>query len=108
MGLRLNTEPHFEVYMSTANFVHVENNIPHPSASITVTSTEHVANENRYFNFVTTGRTLKVKKLAPNAILPTQANVGDLGYDLYALEDVEIFPGQVTKVRTGIACGFPP
>jgi dUTP pyrophosphatase len=49
---------------------------------------------------------LDVKKLHPDAILPTRAHVGDLGYDLYALEDVTLEVG-VTKVRTGVACHFP-
>lgn len=50
---------------------------------------------------------LKVLRLDPEAQLPTRAHIGDLGYDLYALEDVTLNPGEVTKVRTGIACNFP-
>lgn len=50
---------------------------------------------------------LKVQKLHPDAKLPEKANSGDLGYDLFALEDTECLPGHVTKVRTGIACRFP-
>jgi dUTP pyrophosphatase len=50
---------------------------------------------------------LNVKKLHPEAKLPTKAHINDLAYDLYALEDVTLRPGMVTKVRTGIACGFP-
>jgi dUTP pyrophosphatase len=50
---------------------------------------------------------LEVMKLDESATLPTKANPGDLGYDLYALEDVTLNPGVVTKVRTGIACNFP-
>lgn len=50
---------------------------------------------------------LEVKRLEPDAILPTKAHDGDLGFDLYALEDVTLNPGEVTKVRTGIACNFP-
>jgi dUTP pyrophosphatase len=59
------------------------------------------------FSIVPMTLELQVKKLHDNAQLPTRANIGDLGYDLYALEDTEIFPGHVTKVRTGIACNFP-
>lgn len=51
--------------------------------------------------------TFTIKKLHEDAILPKKANYGDLGYDLFALEDTELPPGQVTKVRTGIACNFP-
>jgi dUTP pyrophosphatase len=47
---------------------------------------------------------LFVKKLDPSATLPTCAHPGeDLAYDLYALEDVLLIPGKLTKVRTGIA-----
>jgi dUTP pyrophosphatase len=52
---------------------------------------------------------LKVKLLHPDAKLPTVAHPGsDLGYDLYAIEDVILPPGQPVKVRTGIAVEGPP
>lgn len=51
--------------------------------------------------------TLKIKKLHTDAILPTKANPGDLGYDLYALVDTELTAERVTLVSTGIACNFP-
>jgi dUTP pyrophosphatase len=35
-------------------------------------------------------KTLKVKKLNPNAKLPTKANKTDAGFDLYSLEDIDI------------------
>lgn len=50
---------------------------------------------------------LCVKKLHPDAKLPTKAKSGDFGYDMYALEKTVLRPGTVTKVRTGIALGFP-
>jgi dUTP pyrophosphatase len=50
---------------------------------------------------------LRVKKLSPDAKLPTKAHAGDLGYDLYCLEDTTILKDTITLVRTGIACGFP-
>lgn len=47
---------------------------------------------------------LKVVKLDPAATLPTVAHPGeDIAYDLYALEYVVLVPGEVAKVRTGIA-----
>lgn len=50
---------------------------------------------------------LRVKLLAEGAKAPTVANAGeDLGFDLYALEDVTLLPGVPTKVRTGIAAEF--
>lgn len=46
-------------------------------------------------------------KLDPKATIPTKAHTDDLGFDLYALEDVDILAGDVTKVRTGIAMRSP-
>ena len=51
---------------------------------------------------------LKFKKLSEEAIAPSKAHSGDLGYDLYAMEDVTIAPGQKMKVSTGISFQFPP
>jgi dUTP pyrophosphatase len=46
---------------------------------------------------------LNVKRLHPDAKLPTVAYPGeDLGYDIYALEGINLIPGKQTKVRTGI------
>ena len=50
---------------------------------------------------------LKVKKLNPEAKLPSYAHAGDAGMDLYALEDTEVLPGQVVKVRSGLAMEIP-
>ncbi|MEK9767564.1 MAG: dUTP diphosphatase [Betaproteobacteria bacterium] len=50
---------------------------------------------------------MKVKRLHKDAILPTKAHSGDLGYDLYASEDVLVGPNQVKLVPCGIALGFP-
>jgi dUTP pyrophosphatase len=52
---------------------------------------------------------LKVMLLHPDAHLPTVAHPGcDLGYDLYAIEDVTLYPGRPVKIRTGIAVEGPP
>jgi dUTP pyrophosphatase len=52
---------------------------------------------------------LKVKLVHPDAKVPTVAHSGsDLGYDLYAIEDVTLYPGMAVKVRTGIAVEGPP
>jgi len=50
---------------------------------------------------------LKVKKLSDTAKLPTKAHPTDLGYDLYADETVSLSAQYPTKVKTGIAIGFP-
>lgn len=52
--------------------------------------------------------TLFVKKLDARAILPTRGSEKAAGYDLYALDESYINPGDVTKVRTGIAIAIPP
>jgi dUTP pyrophosphatase len=47
---------------------------------------------------------LRVKLLAAAARLPLVAHPGeDLGYDVFALEDVRLAPRQTVKARTGIA-----
>ncbi len=47
---------------------------------------------------------LRVKLLDPAAKAPTVAHPGeDLGYDLFALEAVELAPRSQARVRTGIA-----
>ncbi|MEO2083652.1 MAG: dUTP diphosphatase [Desulfurobacteriaceae bacterium] len=56
---------------------------------------------------------MRVKRLHSEAKLPTRAYEGDLGFDLYALEDTEL-PAvsedggiPVVLIRTGIAIEFP-
>lgn len=51
--------------------------------------------------------TLKVKKLHPEAQLPSKSREADEGYDLYSLEDIDLAPGETAKVKTGIALGLP-
>ena len=49
---------------------------------------------------------LKVKKLGRFALLPIK-KTGDAAYDLYSCETVDIAPGGLELVGTGIACEFP-
>lgn len=52
-------------------------------------------------------------KLDSNAIIPTRAYANDLGFDLYALEDVMMpfgpmaWQSPVIKIRTGVAVELP-
>ncbi len=47
---------------------------------------------------------LRVKRLDAGARLPEVAHPGeDLGYDLFALEDITLHPRQTARARTGIA-----
>lgn len=52
---------------------------------------------------------LKVKRLSPDAVLPTVAHPGeDIGYDLYSCEDLTL-PGRgAAGVHTGIAIEIVP
>jgi dUTP pyrophosphatase len=50
---------------------------------------------------------IKVKKLKPDAKLPTHGHPGDAGVDLYCVEDVIFAPGKQERVHTGIAIEIP-
>lgn len=52
---------------------------------------------------------VKMKKLNPNAILPTRGSTYAAGYDLYACIDgpIEIYPHGTIKIGTGLATSFP-
>ncbi len=52
---------------------------------------------------------LKVKRLSPDAVLPTVAHPGeDIGYDLYSSEDVTLPARGAAGVHTAIAIEFVP
>ena len=52
---------------------------------------------------------LKVKKLSPDAVLPTVAHPReDIGYDLYSAEDITLPARGAAGVHTGIAIEFVP
>lgn len=50
---------------------------------------------------------LKYKKLHPNAQPPQQSRDTDAGWDLFALFEETVNPGETVKVRTGIALELP-
>ena len=53
---------------------------------------------------------IAIKKTHPDAILPTRANPGDSGLDLYALlpdGQLVLGPGEWKLIRTGIAIELP-
>ena len=50
---------------------------------------------------------LKIKKLNPDAILPSYAREGDAGLDLFAVKSLVIAPGTSALVPTGIAIELP-
>lgn len=50
---------------------------------------------------------IKIKKLSPSSKLPTRATEGAAAYDLYAAEPAVIEPGQIAKIKLGIAIEVP-
>ncbi len=52
---------------------------------------------------------IKVRRVRENAVLPTRGSGGAAGLDLYACisEPVEIRPGDLRKIPTGIAVALP-
>lgn len=50
---------------------------------------------------------LNVKKLDARAKLPARAHFDDAGLDLYALRDIDVLPGEVVTIETGIAVEIP-
>jgi dUTP pyrophosphatase len=50
---------------------------------------------------------LLIKKLSPDAKLPSRATNYSAGYDLYALEAGSVMPGAKALVKTGIAIRMP-
>ena len=53
---------------------------------------------------------VKIKKLSPNAIIPTKADCGAAGFDLYATQDYAfpLLPGERRMFPTDIAIEIPP
>ena len=51
---------------------------------------------------------LKVKRVHPEAKLPAYGHAGDAGLDLFSVVDLELGPGDVISVPTGIQVAIPP
>lgn len=51
---------------------------------------------------------LLIKKLHPDAVIPSYAYAHDAGLDLYATESVTLLPGQKGIIPTGIAVALEP
>lgn len=50
---------------------------------------------------------IKIKRLHPDAVIPKYAHAGDSGFDLVAVEDVVIEPGETKLIPTGLAFEIP-
>lgn len=46
---------------------------------------------------------VRIKKLHPDAVIPKYATLGSSGFDLVAIEDVELRPSETRLVKTGLA-----
>jgi dUTP pyrophosphatase len=51
---------------------------------------------------------LRIRRLSPNAVLPSTAHPGDAGLDLHAVAALTIAPGAWAVVPTGITLELPP
>lgn len=51
--------------------------------------------------------TIPIEICHPDAKIPTYANLGDAGMDVYALEDITIAPGETKLIPTGIKVAIP-
>lgn len=52
--------------------------------------------------------TVKIQKLHPDAVLPEYKTLGSAGADLVSIHDLDIQPGKVGVVSTGLSVSFPP
>jgi dUTP pyrophosphatase len=50
---------------------------------------------------------VKIMRLRPEAVIPRYARAMDAGFDLVAVEDVLIPPGESAKIPTGLAFALP-
>lgn len=50
---------------------------------------------------------IEIKKINPEAKIPTYANKDDAGMDLYSVEDLIVEPGKILACGTGIAVAIP-
>lgn len=50
---------------------------------------------------------LKVKKLDPEAVIPTYATEDSACFDLSSIEEIVILPGETKKIRTGLSFEVP-
>jgi dUTP pyrophosphatase len=50
---------------------------------------------------------VKIKRLRPEAVIPRYAREMDAGFDLVAMEDTVIPPGESAKIPTGLAFALP-
>ena len=50
---------------------------------------------------------LRIKKLYPDAIIPTRTSPGSVGYDLYSMEEIVVPPLERAFISTGVCASLP-
>ena len=50
----------------------------------------------------------RVSRIEEEIKLPTRATNGSAGYDFYAIEDIELPAGELTRIPTGVKCKITP
>lgn len=50
---------------------------------------------------------LRIKKLYPDAIIPTRTSPGSVGYDLYSMEEIVLPPLERAFISTGVCASLP-
>lgn len=50
---------------------------------------------------------VKVKRISPDVIMPSYANPGDAGLDIFAFEDCVLKPGERRLFKTGLCLEIP-
>jgi dUTP pyrophosphatase len=51
--------------------------------------------------------TVKIKKINPKAIIPVYAYEGDVGLDLYSVEEDNLLPNEYKLIKTGLMIELP-
>ena len=51
---------------------------------------------------------VRVKRISPDAVIPTMGHPGDAAFDLYSVADIELKPGERAAVPTGLIVEIPP
>lgn len=51
---------------------------------------------------------IRIKKLHEDAVIPKYATAGSSGFDLVAIEELTVAPGQTVLVKTGLAIDVGP
>lgn len=55
-----------------------------------------------------TDLSIRIKRLHQDAVIPSYAKPGDAGMDLYAMDNVDLWPGDIRIVPCGFAIEIPP